>query len=41
MVIAALVAFAFLLIAWIVAPDRPRTVETLEASMPEIQPAAA
>ena len=42
MVIAALVSFGILLVAWIVAPDRPRTpASVVEIPMPEAQPAAA
>jgi hypothetical protein len=42
MVIAALVSFGILLVAWIVAPDRPRTrLEVVESPMPEVQPVAA
>jgi hypothetical protein len=42
MVIAALVSFAILLVAWIIAPDRPRSAAAVvETSMPEAQPAAA
>jgi len=42
MVIAALVSFGILLVAWIVAPDRPRvTAEVVEPPMPEAQPIAA
>jgi hypothetical protein len=39
MVIAALVCFAILLVAWIVAPDRPRasTVDVIRHE-PELQP---
>jgi hypothetical protein len=41
MEIAALVSFAILMIAWIVAPDGPRTPrEAVETPMPEPQPAA-
>jgi hypothetical protein len=41
MVIAALVSFAILLVAWIVAPDHPRTeTPKVEAPMTEPQPAA-
>ena len=40
MVIAALACFALLLIAWIVAPDGPRST-ALEEPMPEAQPIAA
>lgn len=41
MEIAALVSFGILMIAWIVAPDGPRTpTEKVEAPMPEPQPAA-
>jgi hypothetical protein len=42
MVIAALVSFGILLVAWIVAPDGPRTtLEVVEPPMPEAQPVAA
>ena len=42
MEIAALVSFGILLVAWIVAPDRPRaTPPVVEAPMPEAQPATA
>ena len=41
MVIAALASFALLLIAWIVAPDRQRAPEPIEASVPEARPVAA
>lgn len=42
MVIAALVAFAILLIAWLVAPaERDATVTVLEAPMQEAAPARA
>ena len=37
MVIAALVCFAILLIAWIVAPDHPRVATPLAAA-PEVEP---
>ena len=41
MVIAALVSFAILLVAWVVAPEGPRTPSaTIETPMPEPQPAA-
>ena len=39
--IAALVSFGILLLAWILAPDRPRVTPTVEAPMPEAQPAVA
>jgi hypothetical protein len=39
--IAALASFAILLIAWIVAPDRQRAPEPMEAAVPEGQPLAA
>ena len=40
MVIAALVSFAILLVAWIIAPDHPRTeTPQVETPMPEPQPA--
>ena len=42
MVIAALVSFGILLVAWIVAPDGPRaTLEAVEPPMPEAPPVAA
>ena len=41
MVIAALVSFALLLIAWIVAPDRQRAPEPIETAVPEVRPVAA
>ena len=42
MVIAALVSFGILMVAWIVAPDRPRaTAEVVEPPMSEAQPIAA
>jgi len=40
MVIAALACFALLLIAWVVAPDGPRTSAS-EEPMPDAQPLAA
>jgi hypothetical protein len=41
--IAALASFALLLLAWIVAPDRPRRTEVraTEPAAPEAQPLAA
>ena len=40
--IAALISFGILLVAWILAPDRPRaTTRAVEAPMPEAQPATA
>lgn len=41
MVIAALVSFAILLIAWIAAPDRPRPAAAPEVVAAEAQPMAA
>lgn len=41
MEIAALASFAVLLIGWIVAPDRQRAPEPMEAAVPESQPLAA
>jgi hypothetical protein len=41
MVIAALVSFAILLVAWIVAPDRPRTAAAVEIITPGAEPIAA
>jgi hypothetical protein len=41
MVIAALVSFAILLIAWLVAPDRQHAPEPMEGAVPEAQPVAA
>jgi len=46
MELAALVSFAILVIAWIVAPDGPRTAPAapapkVEAPMPERQPVSA
>lgn len=41
MVIAALASFAVLLIAWIIAPDRQRSPEPIEATVPEAHPVAA
>lgn len=41
MVIAALICFAALLVAWIVAPDEGRTVESVTPAFePEMAPAA-
>ena len=40
--IAALISFGILLVAWILAPDRPRAAtRAVEAPMPEAQPATA
>ena len=39
--IAAVASFAVLLIAWIVAPDRQRAPESMEAAVPEATPIAA
>jgi len=42
MVIAALVSFGILLVAWILAPDGPRTtLSVVEPPMPEAAPIAA
>jgi hypothetical protein len=41
MVIAALASFALLLIAWIIAPDRQRVPEPIDAALPEARPIAA
>jgi hypothetical protein len=41
MVIAALVSFAILLVAWTVAPDRPRTEPAVEIVAAEVKPMAA
>ena len=41
MVIAALVSFAILLVAWIVAPDRPRTRPAVEIVAAEVEPVPA
>ncbi len=41
MVIAALVSFAILLFAWIVAPDRPRAAAPMELVDAEAEPIAA
>jgi hypothetical protein len=42
MVIAALVTFAILLVAWIVAPSAPRSTPAPEITMPEVaEPIAA
>ncbi len=41
MVIAALASFVLLLIAWIVAPDRQRTIQPVETAIPEATPVAA
>ena len=41
MVIAALVSFAILLVAWIVAPDRQRTRPAVEVIPAEVKPIAA
>ena len=46
MELAAIASFAILVVGWIVAPDRPRTLRTVEAPVPELaqqetQPAAA
>ena len=40
MVTAALVSFAILLVAWIAAPDRPRTARPVEYAATEAQPVA-
>ena len=46
MELAAIASFAILVVAWIVAPDRPRTRHAVAAPVPELpqqetQPAAA
>ncbi len=43
MELAALASFALLVVAWIVAPDRPRTLRAVETPepQPEAQPIAA
>ena len=41
MVIAALASFALLLIAWIFAPDRQRSPETIDTTVPEANAVAA
>ncbi len=46
MELAAIASFAILVVAWIVAPDRPRTLRAVEAPAPDLpqqeaQPAAA
>ncbi|HEX2844756.1 MAG TPA: hypothetical protein VHP64_05850 [Candidatus Limnocylindria bacterium] len=41
MVIAALVSFGILLVAWIVAPDRQRTAPAIEIVPAEVKPVAA
>ena len=41
MVIAALVSFGILLVAWIVAPDRQRTGPAVEIVATEVEPIAA
>jgi len=46
MELAAIASFAILVVAWIVAPDRPRTLRVVETPIaelpqPEAQPAAA
>ena len=42
MVIAALVTFAILLVAWILAPSAPRSKPALEVAIPEVaEPIAA
>lgn len=41
MVIAALLSFAILLIAWVFAPDRQRAPEPIETAPPEARPVAA
>jgi hypothetical protein len=39
MVIAALVCFTILLIAWVLAPDHPNAVTPLATASPEVEPA--
>ncbi len=41
MELAAIASFAILVVAWILAPDRPRTHEILEPPVPEAEPLAA
>lgn len=41
MVIAALVSFAILLVAWILAPDRPRRAVEVSAIPAEVKPVTA
>ncbi|HEY8169481.1 MAG TPA: hypothetical protein VIH24_00115 [Candidatus Limnocylindria bacterium] len=41
MVAFALASFAVLLIAWIVAPDQPRSTAHMDPAPPEVEPAAA
>jgi hypothetical protein len=41
MELAALASFAILVIAWIIAPDRPRTAVALDTVAAEAQPIAA
>jgi hypothetical protein len=38
MVIAALIAFAILLVAWVLAPDRPRTPRPIARQDPDLKP---
>ena len=40
MELAAVASFAILVVAWIVAPDRPRTLSRAEAPMTDVQPEA-
>lgn len=40
MVIAALVSFGILLVAWIAAPDRPKSIEMAEAQPAPAEPRA-
>ena len=40
MELAALVSFAILVVAWIIAPDRPRALRAVETPMQEPQPEA-
>ncbi|HEY6607951.1 MAG TPA: hypothetical protein VI277_02035 [Candidatus Limnocylindria bacterium] len=41
MVAFALASFAILLIAWVLAPDRPRSETSMESAPPEAEPAVA
>ena len=38
MELAAVASFAILVVAWVIAPDRPRTLRAVEDPMPEAQP---
>ncbi|MDQ2673077.1 MAG: hypothetical protein M3Y40_00290 [Chloroflexota bacterium] len=40
MELAALSSFAILVVAWIIAPDRPRSTTAIEAAVPEPEPEA-